>query len=186
MQAQQGKAWHDRPAREFTAFSVGKPLRVRNPQHRASRSTRCALRALPSYTNSVRAPGTTYSCNRRKAWAEPSAKFRSTRSVKSSADCASSSCVTELRVGDGLSCLVCTADSNSCDNQGERADASGRGVRRFLIRCMRLAARARHQLSGWLATGRVPTGTRSKVSGSRLTSGRRLQCEAHCHEAAVR
>ena len=89
-------------------------------------------------------------------------------------------------MGDGLNCLVCTADSNSCDKQGERADASGRGVRRFLIRC-RAATQQEHGTSSQAGSHPpVPTGARSKVSGSRLTSGRRLQCEAHCHEAAVR
>ena len=144
MAAQPANSPHSRSASLFVCA-------IRNTERAAAHDVRCVRSQV---TQQRTAPGTTYSCNRRKAWAEPSAKFRSTRSVKSSADCASSSCVKELRVGDGLSCLVCTADSNSCDNQGERADASGRGVRRFLIRCVRLAARARHQLSGWLATAR--------------------------------
>ena len=146
MTAQPANSPHSRSASLFVCA-------IRNTERAAAHDVRC-VRSQVTQTANVRPAGTTYSCNRRKAWAEPSAKFRSTRSVKSSADCASSSCVKELRVGDGLSCLVCTADSNSCDNQGERADASGRGVRRFLIRCMRLAARARHQLSGWLAPRR--------------------------------
>jgi hypothetical protein len=106
--------------------------------------------------------------NRNKALAEPSPKFRSTRSVTYSSDCASSSCVTELRVGDGLNCLVCTADSNSCDKQGERADASGRGVRRFLIRC-RAATQQEHGTSSQAGSHRAGADGRSQQS-ERLSS----------------
>jgi hypothetical protein len=91
MQAQQGKAWHDRPAREFTAFSAGLFVcAIRNTESEPQHTTCVCVRSQCTQQGTC-ARDYVLVRNRNKALAEPSAKFRSTRSVTYSSDCASSS-----------------------------------------------------------------------------------------------